>query len=51
MAEPTLTVDVPQGQSASEAVPEESVLGASTGDLPTDEDNLGFEPYVQAGAR
>ena len=34
----------------NDAIAEESLLAASTGDLPTYDDNLGFEPYVQAVA-
>jgi len=40
-----------QAQSTTnDAIAEESVLAASTGDLPTYDDNLGFEPYVRAVA-
>ena len=35
-------------QTVSGSIAEESVLAASTGDLPSDEDSLGFEPYVRA---
>jgi predicted KAP-like P-loop ATPase len=50
-----IKVSESSARSEAEAVPttsgaivEESVLAASTGDLPTGDDNLGFEPYVQA---
>jgi len=40
--------DPPVPLSGIDTVTEESVMAASTGDLPTYNDNLGFEPYVQA---
>lgn len=48
MAETDRATPDSQAQATSGAISEESVLAASTGDLPTEEDDLGFEPYVRA---
>jgi len=48
MTEPPPTPDQSPEQTQSGAIAEESILAASTGDLPTDDDQLGFEPYVRA---